>query len=107
MNTQQIAERIMELTNEKKRREFIINTYREWELVGIVPELLIEYYRLVLPSGRQFIAMEFPINWQSGGRDVTYYDVPRGIPYSHCGITAWQAAAELMEEQRLLRGVKG
>lgn len=83
------------LTNDAKRREFVLTTYRAWELVGIVPELELEYFRLTLPSGHQYIAMEYPINYQTGGRDVHYYDVPKGQPFSPNMISAYQLANEL------------
>ncbi len=101
-----IKEILLTLTNDAKRREFIAKTYREWDPCGAVPELELEFFRLMLPDGRQFIAMEYPmqINWIPGRRSVVYFDVPPDNPFRYLTISENQAAAELMVyRQQLLR----
>jgi hypothetical protein len=93
-----IREILPSLTNEKKRRDFIAKTYREWDPCGTVSELQLEFFRLTLPDGRSFVAMEYPmqVRWKPGGRGVVYFDVPEGNSFSYLTISENQAASELM-----------
>lgn len=84
------------LTNDAKRREFVINHYREWNHIAHVPALMLEYYELELTDGSKILAMEYACTWKPGGREVIYYDVPGGQLFSPQTMTANKAADKLM-----------
>jgi hypothetical protein len=91
-----IHEILPSLTNDAKRRDFVINHYREWDHIAHVPALRLEYYEITLTDGAKILALDYACTWKPGGLEVLYYDVPGGQLFSPQTMTANKAADKLM-----------